>query len=156
MISKKIRYVLFLLTILSLCGFSWPFSWLFSHPNNEPFGTSAWLENQIRILESQSSGLDTNVLRLSLMAYMKARKQGFDDKQLLTIIDYSKPSTEKRLWIFDLKTGKNLFYTWVSHGKNSGDVNATSFSNSLGSLKSSLGVFVTDEPYMGGDGYSLR
>src|SRR5579872_4427613 len=100
--KKKLLSVLFLISLSGSLGFSWPFSWLFPHPNHEPFGTSQWLEKQMSILRSQSSGLDDNILRLSLMAYIRARQQGYDHKELLTIIDYSKPSTEKRLWIFDL------------------------------------------------------
>ena len=142
---------------MGLFGFDWPFSGLFAHPNAESPGTKAWLERQVSILRSQASNIDPRVLRLSLIAYMKARKKGYDNKLLLTVIDYSKPSTEKRLWIFDLRRGKTLFNTWVSHGKNSGGVQASSFSNAPGSLKSSIGLFATDyEPYMGGNGYSLR
>src|SRR3990167_10847892 len=152
----KIKYLLFLLLIPSL-AFTSPFSWLFSHPNPEQFGTHAWLEKQVQIIQSQTTDLDIKILRLSLKAYTNVRKKGLDNKELLTIIDYSKPSTQKRLWVFDLKNGKELFHTWVSHGKNTGEVNSTSFSNSPGSLKSSIGVFVTDiVPYMGGNGYSLR
>lgn len=153
----KIKHFLFLFALLGICGFEWPFSGLFSHPNPESPGTRAWLNKEMQILHSQASNLDSQVLRLSLIAYMKTRQKGYDNKQLLTVIDYSKPSTEKRLWIFDLKRGKALFNTWVSHGKNSGGVTANSFSNVPGSLKSSIGVFVTDSvPYMGGNGYSLR
>lgn len=153
----KIRNFLFLITFLGLLGFSWPFSWLFSQPNPEPFGSSSWLNRQINILQSTSNGLDPNVLRLSLIAYMTAQRQGISHKQYLTVIDYSKPSNEKRMWVFDLKTGRTLFHTLVSHGKNSGGPIANSFSNANGSLKSSFGLFVTDsKPYMGGNGYSLR
>jgi hypothetical protein len=153
----KIKRLLFLFSIIGLLGLSWPFSWLFPNPNPEKPGTSAWLNKQIAIIKSESSNIDTKVLRLSLLAYMKARKSGLDRKELLTIIDFSLPSTAKRLWVFDLKHGHMLYNTWVSHGKNSGGVQATSFSNKNGSLKSSLGVFVTDStPYMGGNGYSLR
>lgn len=154
-----LRYILFLLSLTSLLGLSWPFSGLFSHPNHEPFGTRTWLNKEIQILESQARNIDRNVLRLSLIAYVNAHKRGLldDSKQLLTVIDYSKPSTEQRMWVFDLKTGRALYNTWVSHGKNSGGLNANSFSNSVGSLKSSIGVFVTDNrAYMGGNGYSLR
>ena len=154
---KNLKRALFLSVLLSTMGYSFPLSWLFSHPNNEPFGTQQWLAKQKKILWSAANNIDPKVLHLSLVAYMKARKEGLDNKQLLTVIDYSKPSTEKRLWVFDLKTGKTLFHTWVSHGKNTGDVIAKSFSNRSGSLQSSLGVFVTDYvPYVGGNGYSLR
>jgi len=154
---KKLKYTLLLIPILATLGFSWPFSWLFSHSNPEKFGTNVWIQKQMQIIES-SANIDPKVLRLSLVAYVNARKHGVEDrKQLLTVIDYSKPSSEKRLWVFDLKHGKTLFNTWVSHGKNSGGSEATSFSNSDGSLKSSLGVFVTDsQPYIGGKGYALR
>jgi hypothetical protein len=154
---KKIYYVLFFFIALSLLGLSWPFEELFSHPNPEIAGTSKWIEAEMLIIKSQAANIDAKVLRLSLNAYIKARKKGLDSKQLLTVIDYSKPSTEKRLWVFDLKNGRTLFNTWVSHGKNSGGINAASFSNHPGSLKSSFGVFVTDNtPYMGNNGYSLR
>lgn len=159
----KIYRLLFLFALLGLFGFSWPFSWFFSSGNSggnkESFGTTTatWLTRQMQILKSQASNINANVLRLSLIAYMNAKNKGYGDKHFLTIIDYSKPSTEKRLWVFDLKNGKTLFNTWVSHGKNSGGLNANSFSNNPGSLKSSLGVFVTDYgSYEGGNGYSLR
>jgi len=96
------------------------------------------------------------VIKVGLTAYQKARKQGLDGKELLTIIDYSKSSRDRRLLVFDMKSQKVLFNTWVAHGKNSGGENATSFSNSSRSLKSSLGVFVTSDTYTGKHGESLR
>lgn len=155
---KLSHRLLLLASLTSLFGFAWPFEWLTtSHPNPESPGTKAWVEKEMQIIRNQAGNINPKVLRLSLIAYTKARKKGYDDKQLLTVIDYSKPSSEKRMWVFDLKRGRTLFNTWVSHGKNSGSVHATSFSNSPGSLKSSLGVFVTDnQPYQGGHGISLR
>ena len=150
---KKTYYYIFLISLLGLFGFSWPFS---SDSRFETIGTSSWLNEEMGIIKSQARNIDNNVLRLSLTAYMNARKRGLDNKQLLTVIDYSKPSSEKRLWVFDLRSGKELFNTWVSHGKNSGNLTADSFSNNPGSLKSSIGVFMTAESYVGGDGYSLR
>lgn len=153
----KKRNYLFLFAVVLLLGASWPFSFLFYNTNPETLGTARWIEKEFQIIKSQARNIDNKVLRLSLNAYVKARKRGFDQKQLLTVIDYSKPSSEKRLWVFDLKRGRTLFNTWVSHGKNSGGLNASSFSNIPGSLKSSIGVFVTDNgPYVGGNGYSLR
>jgi hypothetical protein len=119
-------------------------------------GSHAWIQRETQILKSQASNINTNVLHLSLVAYLNARKRGFDSKGLLTVIDYSKPSNEKRLWVFNLNNGKTLFNTWVAHGKNSGGILPTSFSNHRGSLQSSIGVFVTDTTYIGGNGYSLR
>lgn len=154
---KKTHYILFFFALLGALGVEWPFPWLFSNPNPEILGTSKWIEKEMQIIRSQAGNINATVLRLSLNAYIKARKKGMDEKQLLTVIDYSKPSSEKRLWVFDLKHGRTLFNTWVSHGKNSGGARSESFSNSPGSLKSSIGVFVTDTgPYLGGNGYSLR
>lgn len=152
----KIKHILPVLILLGLIGASWPFDWLFPHPNRETPGTKAWIDREFQILHSQASTLDEQVLRYGLTAYTRAQQQGYVRKQLLTVIDYSKPSTEKRLWVFDLGRGRTVLNTWVSHGKNSGNINADSFSNKNGSLKSSIGVFVTDTSYIGGHGIALR
>jgi hypothetical protein len=78
------------------------------------------------------------------------------NKKVITIIDFSKPSTEKRLFIIDVENRKLLYQTLVAHGKNSGVNIASQFSNRSGSLKSSLGFFRTAETYNGKHGYSLR
>lgn len=150
----KGRLLLFLLTLLGLVGWG-PF-YAYSPIIEQQFGSYAWIQQHIRIFYAQARNIDPNVLRVSLTAYVKARARGLDDKQLLTIIDYSKPSDQRRMFVLDLKRDKVLFNTWVSHGRNSGDIHSTSFSNEPGSLKSSIGVFSTEEPYIGGNGYSLR
>jgi hypothetical protein len=78
------------------------------------------------------------------------------NKKLLSIIDYSKPSSEKRFFIIDVENRKLLYNTLVAHGKKSGYVNATKFSNKYGSHKSSLGFFRTGNSYHGKRGYSLQ
>jgi hypothetical protein len=77
-------------------------------------------------------------------------------KNILTIIDYSKPSSEKRFYVIDLENKKLINNCLVAHGKNSGEEMATVFSNQPESLKSSLGFFLTAETYVGDNGYSLR
>lgn len=95
--------------------------------------------------------LDYDVFKTALNGYNKIERK----KDLLTIIDYSKPSTEKRFFVIDMKQKKILVNSHVSHGKNSGGNIATSFSNKVSSNKSSLGFFLTENTYMGGNGYSL-
>ena len=77
-------------------------------------------------------------------------------QELLTVIDYSLPSTQPRLFTFNLATQRIVFRELVAHGKNSGDNETRYFSNSPGSLATSLGLFVTGMPYIGSNGYSLR
>jgi len=113
------------------------------------------------ILE-QAGGLRRDVLRLGLRAYETARREGIVRRPVLTIIDYSRPSWERRLWVIDMATGKVLFQEWVAHGM--GDPRGTGgtmdraldFSDEPGSRKSSLGLYRTAETYMGRHGYSLR
>ncbi len=80
----------------------------------------------------------------------------FDNESVVTIIDFSKPSTEKRLFVIDLKNENLLHHTLVAHGKNSGLNEAEKFSNTCNSLQSSLGLYSTGKPYIGKHGYSLR
>ena len=74
----------------------------------------------------------------------------------LAVIDYARPSTEPRLWVFDLEGPSLLFVEHVAHGRGSGENLAQQFSNRDGSHQSSLGLFRTGETYEGGNGYSLR
>lgn len=76
-------------------------------------------------------------------------------KNILTIVDYSKQSTDERFFIIDLDKKEVLLESVVSHGKNSGGNTATSFSNNPNSHKSSLGFFLTEGTYEGSNGYSL-
>lgn len=79
-----------------------------------------------------------------------------DHNNILTLIDYSKPSNEKRLWVIDLKHKKILFHTYVSHGINSGSLLTDNFSNQFDSKASSIGIFKTESAYYGREGLSLR
>lgn len=101
---------------------------------------------------------------LSEDAFIKAQK-GYavlesenllKNDKLLTIIDYSKPSSQKRLFVLDMETGKILFNSLVAHGRRSGCDYATEFSNKAESHKSSLGFYITLDTYVGSNGYSLK
>jgi hypothetical protein len=111
----------------------------------------------VKALLRQAPGLRGEVLRLALDATQAATEKGLVRRRnLLTVIDYSLPSSQPRLFVFDLGAKKLLFRELCAHGKNSGDDRATHFSNSPGSLATSLGLFVTADPYIGSNGYSLR
>lgn len=118
--------------------------------------TSMDINAQAIKLASKAVTLDPTVIKLGLQAYEKARSQGLDSSQILTIVNYQQPSTEPRMYVFDLKTNNLLFKELVAHGKNSGDNVPHSFSNAPSSLKSSIGLFLTTSPYIGEHGYSLR
>ena len=76
-------------------------------------------------------------------------------KEVLTLIDFTQPSTAERLYLFDMKERKMMLTSLVAHGRNSGGNYATSFSNQAGSFKSSLGFYLTSTTYNGKNGYSL-
>lgn len=104
-----------------------------------------------------AAGVSPDILKLALGAVTCAKQSGLIvAPPTLTLIDYSRPSVEPRLWVFDLTTGDLLFNELVAHGRNTGENMATRFSNDAESRESSLGLFVTDEPYLGSNGYSLR
>ena len=102
-------------------------------------------------------GPSAKVLDAAVKAYDDAIRRGVVERSgLLTIIDYTRPSIEPRLWVLDLKVGRVIFHELVAHGRGSGDNLTRAFSNLPGSLMTSLGLFVTDASYVGRNGYSLR
>lgn len=107
-------------------------------------------------LQKLAPSANPQVIDLALKATDCAAASGMPPSDRLAVIDYSRPSTEPRLWVFDLAQRKLLFQELVAHGKNSGDNLATHFSNKPESLESSLGLFRTMQPYDGHNGYSLR
>lgn len=108
-------------------------------------------------LARQAPALDREVLALATGALQCARRHGqVDEGAVLSVIDYSRPSTERRLWVFDAGRGRLLFNEWVAHGRNTGADRASKFSNDDGSYMSSLGGFAAQESYTGHNGYSLR
>ncbi len=101
--------------------------------------------------------IGTDVFDLALGAVSCAVKSGaVSNPPTLTVIDYSKPSTQKRLWVFDLKSKELIYEELVAHGQGSGAGMATQFSNMHESHRTSLGLFKTDTTYVGKNGYSLR
>lgn len=90
-----------------------------------------------------------------ITGYNKLVEEGKIKNELLTIVDFSLPSTEKRMWVLDMSNNKVLYHTHVSHGRNTGGNMASKFSNIQNSNQSSLGFYVTDGTYFGKNGLSL-
>jgi hypothetical protein len=108
--------------------------------------------NAADISELPSLGM----LQTALAGYwLLTADQSIKRPEVITIIDYSLPSDKERLWVIDLINRKVLFRCLVSHGRNSGELEAESFSNIPGSNASSPGFYSTGETYLGKHGLSL-
>lgn len=110
----------------------------------------------ISSLKQSAPHLDSQVLETAVSAMQCALSHGAEPAKRLAVIDFSLPSSDKRLWIFDLKKEELVLHDFVAHGNRSGNNFATKFSNTNGSHKSSIGLFRTAESYHGKHGYSLR
>lgn len=105
----------------------------------------------------ENYGLSFEAFRYGMIGYYTLLREGrLKNNRLLTIIDFTKSSAKKRFYTLDLETRTIKFNTYVSHGKNTGEDLAKSFSNKLHSNQSSLGFYVTGETYVGSKGYSLK
>lgn len=90
-------------------------------------------------------------------AWQNAYNSGQTKKTTFVYVDFSQPSTSKRLYVYDGQTNTLLYNTYVSHGAGSGTGTIpTRFSNVNGSKASSLGVQITKEFYQGSHGKNLR
>lgn len=114
------------------------------------------LNTEVQHLSQAAPQLNKKVLKLALTAYQKASVKGAVKKPVLTVIDYSLPSSKQRMWIFDIRKERLLYNTYVAHGQNSGMTTPNHFSNQPSSKATSLGTFVTRDTYMGSKGYSLN
>lgn len=105
-----------------------------------------------------AAGLDLQVFKKALIGYynFKTTQLVTGKKAILTIIDFTKKSSQKRLWIVDLASNTLLFNTLVAHGQGSGLDMATNFSNLANSHQSSLGFYITSETYFGKHGLSMK
>lgn len=106
----------------------------------------------------KASNLALPVFEKAVTGFMNLKKQNAlsNSKNIITIIDFTKPSTEKRMWIVDLENKTLLLNTYVAHGQGSGANMADSFSNVAESHQSSLGFYIASETYFGKHGLSLK
>lgn len=118
--------------------------------------TAAYADSLEAALVKAAPDANAKVIALAVRASQCSLAQGAAPVQRLAVIDYSLPSTEQRLWVFDLKQRKLLFHELVAHGRNSGENMAVKFSNQNESFATSLGLYRTQSSYVGQNGYSLR
>jgi hypothetical protein len=108
-------------------------------------------------LRLDTLSLSREAFQYAIEGYKNLKTAGeLTNDRILSIVDFSLPSSQKRLFIIDIISGKLLFNTFVSHGRNSGAAMATRFSNSPESFQSSLGFYITGDTYRGEHGYSLK
>lgn len=125
-------------------------------PGTSANRTSSLAEEVYQSCRLSAKGLDRQVLDLGLKGFDRLAADGRVSRDsILTIIDFSKPSLDRRMYVIDLKGRKLLFQSVVAHGRNSGREYARNFSNRPKSLQSSLGFYITRSTYQGGNGYSL-
>ena len=102
--------------------------------------------------------LSLEIFNMAMRGYINLKNAGKlnEDRQVLTVADFTKSANDYRLWIIDLKKNKVLMHTYVAHGQGSGEEFANAFSNTENSHQSSIGFYVTGDTYMGEHGTSLR
>ena len=123
----------------------------------EKHDSSIYSYNLYQRMQLANLGLSQDIFNKALAGQnlLKSNHQ-ISNNHIISIIDFSQSSNNKRLYVIDLNTHKILFNTYVAHGRNSGDEFAHTFSNTSNSLKSSLGFYVTESTYNGSHGLSLR
>lgn len=111
-------------------------------------------------LDMATEGLDRSTAALALQALDRSWEEGWSDKLVLGVLDFSLRSDNERLWIWDLAAEELLHKLHASHGEGSSSRSdagmAEVFSNTDGSHQSSLGMAVGAEDYEGSNGLSLR
>ena len=170
--QKKLKRVVVVITSLVIYLMYIPFAFaksvagnkLFFRPEDSVSGTPAHSSGFMPEIKSIYDSLHLQLNGLSQQAYDYAKK-GLEklieqgrvlNDSIVSIVDFSQPSSMKRLYVLDVKNYKLLFNTLVAHGKNSGLESANSFSNQPSSYKSSPGFYITGETYNGRHGYSLK
>lgn len=163
--SKKIAYALLLLAPVIIAGtlkttFTAPVlpAITFHLPKDLHYESKrAFASRLYDSIHLDEAGLDRKVLELAVEGFSKLSLKGrLNRDSVITIVDFSQSSKQKRLYVIDIKNAVLLFNTRVAHGRKSGMEFARSFSNIMSSNKSSLGFYVTENTYTGENGYSLR
>lgn len=126
------------------------------HLSRTNYKKSLFIHSLYNTIAEETSNLSEDVFQLAFNGFEKLSDEGLlSNDSILTIIDYSLSSKEKRMYVIDIRSQRLLYYNLVAHGKNSGDEYAYTFSNAPNSHKSSLGFYRTANTYLGSNGYSL-
>lgn len=146
----------------------------FVFANTKPFDEKdVKVSNELKGYASKESKLDAVTIYDSLNLFaLGLSEQAFDyalkgydylkekgkiiNENVISIVDFTKPSSQKRLYVIDLRDCKILFNTYVAHGQGSGKQYAENFSNKPESYQSSLGFYVTSDTYSGKNGFSMH
>jgi len=170
--SVKILALLFMVTGLSAISWISVKDYETSETTNSPIIKTTPVNNEVISIEEQfekhvnevytaanlaETSLDYDVFKKAYIGYMNMKAGNLiSDKQLLTVVDFNKSSTQKRLWIIDLANNRLLYNTLVAHGQGSGGDMPNKFSNLPNSHQSSLGFYVTSDIYRGKHGRSMK
>jgi hypothetical protein len=139
-IFMKVRSIILIITILSFIG------------ENHLYGQDIDIRS-VYIKSGLTDDLPYQVFEMAMKGLSMIST--VRNRQIITIIDYSKSSSSDRFYVIDLVNNRLLYKTLVAHGRNTGEAEAEHFSNIQGSEESCLGFFLTAETYDGKNGYSL-
>lgn len=119
--------------------------------------TAYSIKNKYNECNLAAAAISENLFNYAIKGYeYLVKRNKLTNTRYITIVDFSKPSSQKRLYVIDVVSGDIIFNTLVAHGMNSGKIYAKAFSNKQSSLESSLGFYVTSDTYIGKNGYSLK
>ncbi|MDU0369345.1 murein L,D-transpeptidase catalytic domain family protein [Hymenobacter endophyticus] len=108
-------------------------------------------------LGPEAATLRLEVLERACVGYLNLRKFGkISQPGILAVADMDLPSSEKRLWVLDLRKAEVLQNSHVAHGRGSGHLRARRFSNVMKSACTALGFYRTQDTYQGKHGLSRR
>lgn len=150
-------FIFLLISVLHIpTGFGKSSNYSFKIPklSTKEINLTAMLYTQLNL---DSLGLSQEAYFIAMKGFYYLKSNGkLLNENIISIIDFSKSSTSKRLFVIDVASGILLFNTYVAHGQNSGSAMAEKFSNKISSLQSSLGFYETSSTYLGKHGYSLK
>ena len=150
--SKRILLPASLIALFALSGASYR-----ENGPVVPSSRETKIDSIYMVFDSLGTSLpQKQVFSSAMRGFLSMSEKKQTTSNTISIIDFTLPSTEKRLWVIDLSSGRVLHHSLVAHGKNSGELYARTFSNNQDSYQSSLGFYLTGQTYIGKHGLSLK